>query len=223
MSNDLTKKQPSFYPEVPMQQTGENNVAVTNQVGGIVNFNYNITTNMPLPFGGISSELMIAVQSFSKKYYQLLVTCEEDVFENNIITIPASRALTQYNVPEEIFERCSTLTDAGIEELKTFPAIICRENTELKGVTDPNQWAMYAYIKKVRVYGKDIKIAFQPIGPIRQQVLCSPRNAIFFDLNMDCAITDLNHSAWSVHKTNLFEAFKEAGINNLPMPSEEVI
>lgn len=26
MSNDLTKKQPSFYPEVPMQQTGENNV-----------------------------------------------------------------------------------------------------------------------------------------------------------------------------------------------------
>ena len=120
MSNDLTKKQPSFYPDVPMQQTGENNVAVTNQSGGIVNFNYNITTNMPLPFGGISSELMIAVQSFSKKYYQLLVTCEEDVFENNIITIPASRALTQYNVPEEIFKRCSTLTDAGIEELKTF-------------------------------------------------------------------------------------------------------
>ena len=125
--------------------------------------------------------------------------------------------------PEEIFKRCSTLTDAGIEELKTFPAIICRENTDLKGVTDPNQWALYAYINKVRVYGKDIKIAFQPIGPIRQQVLCSPRNAIFFDLNMDCAITDLNHSAWSVRKTNLFEAFKEAGINNIPMPSEEVI
>lgn len=221
MSNELTPKQPLLYPEAPMQQTGENNVAVTNQVGGIVNFNYNITTNMPMPFGGISSEQMIAVQSFSREYYQLLVTCEEDVFENNVITIPASRALTKYNVPPEIFEQCSTLTDAGIEELKKFPAIICRENTELKGITDPNQWAMYAYIKKVRIYGKEIKIAFQPIGPIRQQLLCTPKNAVYFDLDMDCAITDLNHSAWSVHKTDLFEAFREAGIYNLPMPSKE--
>ena len=33
------------------------------------------------------------------------------------------------------------------------------------------------------------------------------------------AITDLNFSAWSVHKVNLFEAFDEAGLTTLPRPS----
>ena len=37
-------------------------------------------------------------------------------------------------------------------------------------------------------------------------------------IDMDCAITDLNHSAWSVHKVNLFEAFDEAGMTNMPRP-----
>ena len=44
------------------------------------------------------------------------------------------------------------------------------------------------------------------------------KNALYFDLNMDCAVTDLNHSAWSVHKVNLFEAFEEADIPNMPSP-----
>lgn len=61
------------------------------------------------------------------------------------------------------------------------------------------------------------KIAFKPIAPIQQIKLCDKRNAIFFDLNMDCAVTDLNHSAWSVHKVNVFEAFKEADIPGMPM------
>lgn len=184
-----------------------------------VNFNINLPSAQPV-IG--SAEQMIAIQSFSHEYYQLLVTCEEDVFTNNVITIINNRASNQYLVPPEILDRCSTLTDEGIKELKTFPAIICRENTELKGVTDPSQWAMYAYIKKVQVCGKEIKVAFQPIAPIQQQLLCTPRNSVFFDLNMDCAITDLNRSAWSVHKANLFDAFREAGITHVPMPSEEV-
>jgi hypothetical protein len=151
-------------------------------------------------------------------HFYSIVTCEDDVFANNMVTIPASRALTKYIVPSEIFERCSTLSETGIEELKRFPAIICRENTELKGVTDPNQWAMFAYIKAVRVSGKNVKIVFNPIAPIQQLKLCDKRNAVFFDLNMDCAVTDLNHSAWSVHKVNVFEAFDEAQIPGIPRP-----
>lgn len=179
-----------------------------------------VTFNVTLPQFGIpgSAEQMIAIQSFSKKYYQLLVTCEEDVFQNNYVTVTANRALNQYIVPPEIFDRCSTLSDAGIAELRTFPAIICRENTELRGITDPNQWAMYAYITRVKQEGKVIKVAFHPLGAINQQKLCDKKNAIYFDLNMDCAITDLNQSAWSVHKVNLFEAFDEAGITGLPRP-----
>lgn len=215
MSNELTTKQ-SNIPSVPaMQQTGKNNVHVDNQSGGTVNFNYNI--NYP-QMADSSAEMMIAIQSFSKEYYQLIVTCEEDVFSTGVITVSANRALTKQNVPPEIFERCSTLTDAGIEELKRFPAIICRENTEMGGKTSPDQYCMFSYIQKIMVAGKNIKIAFKPIAPIQQIRLCDKRSSMFFGLNMDCAITDLNHSAWSVRKVNVFEAIKEVGIPGIPMP-----
>ena len=113
---------------------------------------------------------------------------------------------------------CSSLTDEGVAELKTFPAIICQENTKMNGVTDPRQFAVYAYITMVKVERKNIKVAFHPIRPFSQQLLCIKKNAIYFDLDMDCAITDLNHSAWSVHKVNLFKAFDEAGLKNMPRP-----
>jgi len=103
-------------------------------------------------------------------------------------------------------------------ELNTFPAIICRENTEMKGTTDPNQCAVYGYITRVKKEGRNIKVAYHPLGFFPQSILCEKKNAVYFDLNMSCAVTDLNHSAWSVHKVNLFDAFKEAGITNLPMP-----
>lgn len=214
MSNDIIPGQ-AMPPATPtIQQTGEKNFHVNNQAGGVVNVNLNFaqrdTSN--------SAEQMMAIQAFSKEYYQLLVTCEEEVFVNNIITISANRASTQYLVPPEIFERCSSLSDDGLKELKTFPAIICRENSELKGITDPNQMAIYGYIRRVMKVGRDIKVAFKPIMPLFQIKLCDKKNAIFFDLNMDCAITDLNHSAWSVHKINLFEAFDEAGMTNMPRP-----
>lgn len=179
-----------------------------------------VTFNVTMPQPGVpgNAEQMIAVQSFSKKYYQLLVTSEEDVFQTNCVTVTANRALNQYIVPPEILERCSPLSDDGISELRTFPAIICRENTELRGITDPNQWALYAYITRVKKEGKVIKVAFHPLGAINQQKLCDKKSAIYFDLNMDCVITDLNQSAWSVHKVNLFEAFDEASITGLPRP-----
>ena len=215
MSNDLIIK-PTNQLAVPIiQQTGTNNVTVANQPGATVNFTYNI--NYP-QVADSSAEMMIAIQSFSKEYYQLIVTCEDDVFSTGVVSILASRALTKYNVPQEIFERCSTLTEAGVAELKHFPAIICRENTEMKGVTSPDQYCMLCYIQKVMVVGKNIKIAFKPIAPIQQIKLCDKRNAMFFGLNMDCAITDLNYSAWSVRKVNVFEAFREAGIPGVPMP-----
>ncbi len=85
-----------------------------------------------------SAEILNAIQSFSEEYYQLIVTCEEDVFTTGLVSVSASRALAEYNVPPEIFDRCSALTDEGIAELKRFPAIICEEKTEMRGVTSPD-------------------------------------------------------------------------------------
>ena len=211
MTKELTPKNSDVPVTTYIHENKAQNFNIENS-----DVTFNVTLQQSSAPG--SAEQMFAIQSFSREYYQLIVTCEEDVFTTNVVSVLASRALTKYNTPDEIFSRCSSLSDEGIAELKTFPALICRENTEHKGITDPNQFAIYAYIKKVKIEGRSIKIAFQPLGLIPQSVLCNKKNAVFFDLNMDCAITDLNHSEWSVHKTNLFEAFDEAGYYNLPRP-----
>lgn len=217
MSNEIIKN--TKIPTNATQQTGENNVMVQNQDGGTVNINYNITTPTPQLYSGNSAEQIAAIYSFSTDYYQLIVTADEKAFETNIITIPTNRALTKDRVPKEIYERCSELSESGIAELKKMPAIVCVENTKLKGETDPSQLAMYSYIKEVRVRSKEVKIMFCPIAPIQQQLFCNPKNAFYFDLNMECAITDLNQTAWSVRKVNVFKAFKQAGIKDIPMPN----
>ena len=214
MSGEIVPANKYSPAPADVSPTGDTNVHVTNQQGGTVNINY----NFPEKSGGGDATRTMAIQSFSKEYYQLIVTCEEDVFENNVITVSTDRALREWLVPPEIYKRCSALTDAGKEELKRIPAIICQENTDMHGVTDPKQVAVYAYITRIKNSGKQIKIAFKTIALFRQIEMCNEKNAIYFDLNMDCAITDLNHSAWSVHKVNLFEAFKEAGIPNMPAP-----
>lgn len=214
MNNGIITRQ-TLHPMTPtVQQTGEKNLYVTNNEGGIVYINNNFTQNGTVN----SAEKMMAVQAFNREYYQLIVTLDEDAFKDNVVSVATNRALTESRVPPEIFERCSKLSETGKEELKTFPALICMENTEMSGKTDPRQIGIYAYIKKIQKVGKNIKIVFEPLGTFFQFKLCEKKNAVYFDLNMDCAITDLNQCAWSVHKTDLFEAFDEAGIPNMPRP-----
>lgn len=107
MGNEISVKKADSAITPATQQTGKTNVNVNNESGGVVNFNSYITYPQDTP--GVSAEQLMVVQSFSKEYYQLIVTCEEDVFKDNIITVPTSRALTEYLVPKEIYERCSTL------------------------------------------------------------------------------------------------------------------
>lgn len=186
----------------------------------IENSNVTINTVLSQPEYADSAEKMMAVESFSKEYYQLLVTCDADVFAHNYVTVPLYRALGKLYVPEEILSRCSSLSEEGIAELKTFPALICMENEELRGIAGPYQQVVYAYITRIKKEYQVIKVAFHPIGVFQQKILCEKKYAIYFDLDMDCAITDLNHSAWSVHKVNLFKAFNEAGLGYLPHPSK---
>lgn len=216
MSNEIFKKQAMPLKAPCVEQTGKNNVNVTNNEGGIVNIHY----NFPQSVGIDSAEKMKAIQSFSREYYHLLVTMDEDVFNDNVVELTTDRSLKAWGVPPEIYERCSSLSEEAKEELKTFPALICMENTEMYGRTDPRQVCVYAYIRKIKKDGRYIKIAFETLGTFFQSKLCDKKNAIFFDLDMEGAITTLNHSAWTIHKTNLFEAFDEADISNMPRPMQ---
>lgn len=214
MTNDLIQNKP-LLPDATstVQQTGKNNVQIENKKGGVVNVTYNISSSKPT-----TTQDMIAIQSFSTKYYQLLVTQDPEMQINQCLAVSSDRALGVYYAPKEITERCGTLTDEAIKELKTFPAIICNENTGYNGETDATQCAVYGYITRVMPVGREIKIAFHPLGVFQQYLMSTKKNAIYFGLNLDCAITDLNHSGWYVRKANLFEAFDEAGIKNLPRP-----
>ena len=158
----------------------------------------------------------MAIQNFRRQYYQLLVTCE-DIMEQNYVTPLANRSLVKTAVPDEIFDSCSTLSPTGQDILKTIPAIICHENTEYNGITDPNQMAIYGRILKINRLGKENKVYFKIIRMFPQHLLCD--HCLDFDLNMDCAITDLNYSAWTVHKIDLFCAFESAGLKDMPKPN----
>lgn len=201
MSNELQKVSGVRSSVV---QNAERSVYIENRDGGTVNLNYNY------PQTSVTGEMLMAIQSFSKDYYQLIVT-GHDIFTNNTIVVTTDRALTGGTVPPELLRTHSVLTDDAIERMLTLPAIICNENTRHNGSTDPNQKAIYAYVKKIKKCGKEIKIYFQPINFFAQHTL--NEYAIDFGINVDCALTDLNKSRWYIKKINLFDAFRDAHID----------
>ena len=203
MSNELQKAS-SVQPSVV--QNAERSVYIENRDGGTINLNYNY------PQTSVTGEMLMAIQSFSKDYYQLIVT-GHDIFTSNSIVVTTDRALTEGNVPQELLQTHSTLTDDAVERMLTLPAVICNENTHYYGHTDSQQKAIYAYVKKIKKCGKEIKIYFQPINFFAQHTL--NEYTIDFGINADCALTDLNKSRWYIKKVNLFEAFRDAHIDVL--------
>ena len=165
----------------------------------------------------ITSEGVIS--QFSKEYYQLIVTAADifDTDSGSAVSIPTDRALKQHSVPDEIFDRCSSLSDEGIEELKTFPAIICSEKLDrYYADVDAKHMAIFAYIRKIKKCRKEIKIYYTPLQMIPLRILCE--NPIDYGIDVDCALSDFNVTAWTVHKINLFEAFDDTGIRGVPTP-----
>ena len=194
-----------------VSQTGENNFFIENHA----DIHVHVDSPQVITYELNGNDWM-AIQNFHRQYYQLLVTCE-DIMEQNYVTPLANRSLVKTAVPDEIFDSCSTLSPTGQDILKTIPAIICHENTEYNGITDPNQMAIYGRILKINRLGKENKVYFKIIRMFPQHLLCD--HCLDFDLNMDCAITDLNSSAWTVHKIDLFNAFESAGLHDMPKPN----
>ena len=194
-----------------VSQTGENNFFIENHA----DIHVHVDSPQVITYELNGNDWM-AIQNFRRQYYQLLVTCE-DIMEQNYVTPLANRSLVKTAVPDEIFDSCSTLSPTGQDILKTIPALICHENTEYNGITDPNKMSIYGRILKINRLGKENKVYFKIIRMFPQHLLCD--HCLDFDLNMDCAITDLNYSAWTVHKIDLFCAFESAGLKDMPKPN----
>ena len=190
-------------------QYGYKNVLIQNEPGGSINI------NVQAPYLDIrnDAEGIFAMHSFSHDYYQLLVTADCNVFKSKTISVPAGNSLVKDTVPPEIFERCSSLEEDGIRELKTFPALICIQNRDYDGRTSPDEIGVFGYIKTVQKCGHMINIAFDILAPVSHSILCDEKNAVYYDLNMTCGITSLNRPEWTVHRIDLFEAFEKTGVS----------
>lgn len=202
MKNELIVNQSQDSKPV-VKQDGQHNIYVENHATVNLNVSNSRLGNMSI------AGLLRKLKSLDNEYYNLLVTLE-DLSQQDYITVSTERALTKDTVPEEIYENCSNLSDEAMERLMTYPAIICNENTDYYGKTNPEQKAIYAVITKIKKHGKQIRVYFQPIDTFEQQKLID--YAFDFDLDMDCAITDLNRSWWLVKKVNLAEVFIDVGI-----------
>ena len=186
-----------------VNQIGETNLHVDKNYGTIKLYDKIFESYKVTP------EDIVKLNSTSKEYYQLLVSEEEDLLKNCVITIPISNALHREIVPPEIYKRCSSLSNAAIDELKNFPAVICRKNTGYDGKTD-EQVASLAYILNVHRTDSYVKLNFKPVKFLSQLKLS--QNAVHFGLNMGCALTDLNRNEWSIHRVNLLKAISKTGI-----------
>lgn len=214
MNNNLTNSDnlPSEINALPInkfEQRGKNNVNIVNK--GTVNFNLRDSS-----VKNHETEEMMAVQAFSQVYYQLLVT---DTLENNSAILPANRSLLYNMTPIEIYSTCSELSAKGKEKLKTFPAIICKKNTEYYGKTNFAQMALFCYLSDISVMENLIRVSFQPLAAFRQNEISKQNIASYFGINVDCMLTDLNLTGWYVHKINIFKAFAKAGISGIPHPN----
>lgn len=148
------------------------------------------------------------LSTLSHDYFQMVVTLE-DIHNQDFVSASLSRFLTDSS-PQEIIERCKELTKASREELQTFPVIICHENTEYSGKTDPNQLAIFSKAIRIKKAGKDVMMRFQTLATFPQIKLCE--NPYDFGLDMTSSLTTLNSCHWFVRDIDIFEAFEDSGV-----------
>lgn len=142
-------------------------------------------------------------------YYHLIVTCCE-IHGEKFVDITKERGLKYRGTAKEILERCADLSNEAIDELKSYPAIICNENTQQGGITDKNQLAILARVFRIRVGEKEYRIRYYPIATFSQSKL--NEFAVDFGLSSSGTLTTLNTSHWCVKKNNLREIFDDTGI-----------
>lgn len=192
-------------------QNGDKSTYIDNH--GTVNI-YN-SAQKGQPLHGSTAD-MIALRSFSHRYYQLIVADNSGMFEGNYVIVPTNRALIKNMVPPEILRRCSSLSEKGIAELKTFPALICRKNTGYHCETNSTSYDQIfalGYIHDVFVRNTFIRLDFRTLCIVSKQAICKPDIAHSLGINVGCDLTDLNICGWSVRSKNVFQVLKRLKID----------
>ncbi|MDO4928654.1 MAG: hypothetical protein Q3976_06280 [Corynebacterium sp.] len=189
-------------PVVPtMAQHGDNNVQIaqanTVNVSKLIVQVQGQQTIVPLTPGAGSS----------RDYYQLFVTGDINL-ENQTLSIPAERALTE-SMSTSLKERLSPLDPEAIAELKTFPALFMEEKGHY-GSASSEQCAAYGVVTSIRILMRCIKIDFLSLYRIPQQHLNEMLD--FLDLAGSKDFNELNRTHWAVKNVDLVNELRRSGI-----------
>ncbi len=214
MSREAGLQQNAVSALPPVRRQVPGSVNVNNEDGGTVNVNY----YPPQGTRRGSPEELFVIQGLRKEYYHLLVVPDKAFMKKSEVCFSPEQVLHRKRVPAEIYDKHLLMSEEGINELLKFPALICQRNTGFDGETEAEMYVFYSYIESIHVDDSIIRADFHVISFFRQRILCDQKVAAIFGLNMDCALTDLNKCGWSMHKRDLFTAFEQVGIKNMPCP-----
>lgn len=172
--------------------------------------NYDATVNQTvviLPNNSITGVPSIPQDiTFNYDCFNFFVIGIEQYTEPSFI-VPKNRALTE-STSQEVKDQLASLTPEAVATIKTFPALFCSENHHY-AKTDPDHIAYYGYVKDIKVQDNGIKVYYQILNSLPQQVL--------IDYSEDLCIggarsfTELTRTHWAIKRINLVEVLEKAG------------
>ena len=193
---------PSNTPVQAVQQTGEKNVFASH----VDSMNVTIQTNMAPQL--LQPNKVVSVNA-DTTHYNLFVTVGADIERSMPFMLDLERVLTEY-MNDDLKAEFSTLSDAAIAKIKTFPSIFANENTDY-GHTDENQVLGLGFVKQIKVRHEGVRIYPDIRYLLPQQRL---NEALFeLDIRGNDSFNELNRIHWCIKKVDLIAELRELGFN----------
>ena len=195
-------------PKQPIQANLNQYGNDSTQIAYVQNYDGTINqTVLILPGCPVGGALLVTQGlTFNYDCFNFFVIGTEQYTEPSFI-VPKNRALTE-STSQEIKDQCAALTPEAIAIIKTYPALFCSENHHF-ATTAPDHIAYYGYVKDIKIQDNGIKVYFQILNQLPQQVL--------IDLSEDLCIggarafTELSRTHWAIKRINLVEVLERAG------------
>lgn len=145
-------------------------------------------------------------------YYNLVVG--SSVIDSVFVKVDKKRAIEAFYTEDELRDKYAYLSVDAIKEIQRFPILVVPEAKDYYGKASDDQYGYVGIIEKIRKDSCEIvlKCKFEDKKPIPLKKI----SEVAFDLgiqSMDVAITELNHSHWSIKPVNLIEELTEAKID----------
>lgn len=195
-------------PQQPIQANLNQYGNDSTQIAYVQNYDGTVNQTVFIMPGGPIGGAPIVTDGLSFNYdcFNFFVIGTEQYAEPSFI-VPKDRALTE-STSQEIKDRCAALTPEAIEIIKTFPALFCSENHHF-ATTDPDHTAYYGYVKDIKIQDNGIKVYFQILNPIPQQVLIDHSEELC--IGGARSYTELCRTHWAIKRINLVEVLERSG------------